>query len=220
MVGLRRCFVSVGMVIGGRRAPWCRQPVGCHSRSDPCMPGWFGVGQLTCGLYIVGSFSLHQFGWCLVVSAALRSACTSWGLSCCSLRRRSRMLSLLFSPLVLRFIAACLSDVAVIVLRLGRAQRVVLVRRCCSRQWSTCLGLCGGPYKPGRPLRFLIPVFGVSACAVVALLPALCLAGFLGWLSPSPPNGLPVLLLDVLGCGGCLGYVLVVQAASGRHGML
>ena len=39
--------------------------------------------------------------------------------------------------------------------------------------------------------------FGVSGCEVVILLPALCLACFVGWPSSSPPNGRLVLLLVV-----------------------
>ena len=81
-------------------------------------------------------------------------------------RRRGRMLSLLSCRLVLRFVVASLSDVAVIVLQQGCALRVVLVGRHRSRQWSACLGLCGGPYglgwprlvAVGRPLRCLSPV--------------------------------------------------------------
>ena len=165
MVELQRCVVSEGMVVGGRGAPSCRQSMGWRSCFDPCMPGWFGVGRLACGLFIVGSFSL-QLGWYMVVLAALRSAGSSWGLSCCSPRRRSRMLSLLSSRLGRRFVAAGLSDVAVIVLRPGRAGRVLLVRCHRSRQWSACLGLVGGRYGPGRPhlvavgppLRCLFPV--------------------------------------------------------------
>ena len=60
----------------------------------------------------------------------------------------------------------------------------------------------------------------MSACEVVALLPALCLAGFVPWLSSLPPNGRLVLLLDVLGLGGCFGSVPVVPVVLGRHGML
>ena len=52
------------------------------------------------------------------------------------------------------------------------------------------------------------------------LLPALCLAGFAGWPSSSPPNGRLVLLLDVLGRCGCLGSVPVVRVALGREGTL
>ena len=147
------------------------------------------------------------------------------------------MLPLLSFRLVLSFVAAGLSDVAVIVLRPGRARRVALVRRRRSCQWSAFLGLCGGPYGPsrpplvavGRPLRCLCPlgvfcrgssVFGVSACQVVALLPALCLAGFVDWPSSTLSNGRLVLLLDVIGRGGRLGSVQVVPVALGRHGML
>ena len=46
------------------------------------------------------------------------------------------------------------------------------------------------------------------------------MAGFVGWPSSSPPNGRPVLLLDVLGLGGRLGSVPVVPVALGPHGML
>ena len=46
-------------------------------------------------------------------------------------------------------------------------------------------------------------------------MPALCLGGFAGWLLSSPPNGWPVLLLDVLGRGGRLGSVRVVPVAFG-----
>ena len=60
----------------------------------------------------------------------------------------------------------------------------------------------------------------MSTCEDVALLPALCLAGFVGWPSSSPPNGRLVLLLDVLGRGGRLGSVRIVPVALGRHGML
>ena len=119
MVELPRCVVLVGMVVGGRGASWCRQPMGCRSRFDPCMPGWLGSGRLACGLFIVGSFSLQQFGWYRVAIAVLWSACSSWDESRCSPRRRSRMSSLLSSPSVLRFVVAGLSDVAVIVLDRG-----------------------------------------------------------------------------------------------------
>ena len=92
MVELRRCVASVGMVVSGHGAPWCRQPMGRRSRCDPCMPGCFGVGRLACGLFIVGSFFLQQFGWYMVVLAALQSACLLWGLSRCGPRWRNRML--------------------------------------------------------------------------------------------------------------------------------
>ena len=160
MVELRRCVVSVGMVVGGRGAPWCRQPMGRLSRFDPCMPGWFDVGRFACGLFIVGSFSLQQW---LVHGCVNRLIVGLFVVGSFGLQR---MFSFLSSRLVLRFVGAGLSDLAVIVLRPGRARRVVLVRCCRSRQWSACLGLCGGPYGPlwphlvavGPPLRCLFSV--------------------------------------------------------------
>ena len=153
----------------GRRRAWRTTVSPTHGTPFPFRPvhAWlFGVGRLACGLFIVGSFSLQQFGWYMVVLAALRPACSLWGLSRCSPRRRSQMLSLLSSRLVLRFVAAGLSDVAVIAFRPGCARRVVFVRRCFSCQWSACLGLCGAPYRldrprlvaVGRPLCCLFPV--------------------------------------------------------------
>ena len=164
MVESQRCGVFVGMVVGGRGASWCRQPMGRRSRFDPCMPGWFAVGRLACGLFIVGSFFLQQFGW-YPVSAALWWACVSWGGLRCSPRQCSRTLSLMSSRLVLRFVVAGLSDLAV-VLPPGLARRVVLFCRRRGRQWSACRGLCGGPYvlglprlvAVGCPLRHLFPV--------------------------------------------------------------
>ena len=123
----------VGMVVSGRGASWCCQTMVRRSRFDPWMPGWFVVGRLACGLFIVGSFSLQQLGWYMVVLAVLWSACSSWGLSRCSPRRRSWMLSMLSFQLVLRFVVAGLSDVAVFALRPGCARRVVLVCRRRSR---------------------------------------------------------------------------------------
>ena len=166
MVQFRRCVVFVGMVVGGCGASWCRQPMGRRSSFDACMPRWFGVGRLACGLFIVRSFYLQQFGWYMVVLAVLWSACPSWCLSRCSPRQRSLMLSLLSSRLVPRFVMAGLSDMVVIVLRPGCARRVVMVRRCCSRQRSACPGLCGCSYglgqsclvAVGRPLHRLFPV--------------------------------------------------------------
>ena len=67
----------VGMVVRGRGAPRFRQPVGRRSRFDPCMPGWFGVGRLTCGLFMVMPWPLPWFCWCTVVLATSWSACSA-----------------------------------------------------------------------------------------------------------------------------------------------
>ena len=90
MVELQCSVVSVGMVVGGRGAPWCREPVGRRSRLDPCMPGWFGVGRLACGLFMVALLFLQRSGWCMVVSLALWSVCSLLCLFCCC--RRCRVL--------------------------------------------------------------------------------------------------------------------------------
>ena len=150
MVESQRCRAFVGMVASRHGASCCCQPMGRRSRFDPCMPDQFGVGWLACGLFTVESFFLQQFGRYPVVSAALWSACASWGQLSCSPRRCSRMSSFLSSRFVLGFAVAGLSDV-VVVLRPGRAPRVVLVRRCRGRQWSARRGRCGGVYRPGRP---------------------------------------------------------------------
>ena len=71
MVESRRCGAFVGMVVGGRCASWCRQPMGRRSRLNPCMAGWFCVGRLACGPSFVGSFFLQQFGLYTVVLAAV-----------------------------------------------------------------------------------------------------------------------------------------------------
>ena len=84
MVELRCSAVSVGMVAGGRGAPRCRLPVGRRSRFDPCMPGWFGVARLACGLFTVMwrlQLRCGACGWCAVVAAA------SWWLGSCGFRR-------------------------------------------------------------------------------------------------------------------------------------
>ena len=51
------------------------------------MAGWFGVDRLACDLFMVGSFLLQRFGWCMVVVAALCLACSPLGLLCCSRRQ-------------------------------------------------------------------------------------------------------------------------------------
>ena len=77
MVELRCAVVSVGMVVGVPGSLWCPQPVGRRSRTDSCMSGWFDVGWLACRLFMVVSLLPLLFGWCLGVSAALWSACSS-----------------------------------------------------------------------------------------------------------------------------------------------
>ena len=170
------------------------------SHFNPCMPGRFGVGRLACGLFIVGLFFLQQFGWYPVLSAVLWSACASWGRLRCSPRLCSRMLSLLSSRLVLRFVVAGLSDVAVVV-RPGCARRIVLVRRCRCRQWSARPGLCGGPYGPGWP-RFV-----AVGCPLCHLLPVRCV---LSWLCVGPSWPCRV----GSGCSSCVGpawYILTLR---------
>ena len=84
------------------------------------MLGWFGVCRVACGLFVVGLWFLQRFCWCLVVLAASWSRCRLLGLSCCSRRWRSLMLSILSSRLFLVFVVAGLWGV---VLRPGRARR-------------------------------------------------------------------------------------------------
>ena len=154
-----RVWSSAGVAHHGIANPWDAVPVSTLA----CLAGLVLAG-LRAVCLLSGRF-FCSFGWYPVVSAALWSACASWDRLRCSPRRCSRMLSLLSSRLVLRFVVAGLSDVAV-VLRPGRAWRVVLVHRRRGRQWSARPGLCGGPYGPGRPrlvavgrpLRLLFPV--------------------------------------------------------------
>ena len=81
MAELRCSVASVGMVVGGPGSPWCRQPVGRRSRIDPCMPGWFDVGRLACGLLMIAlvhgcvnrlMVSLFIVGFFLLPPALLR----------------------------------------------------------------------------------------------------------------------------------------------------
>ena len=58
------------MVVRGRGAPRCRQPVGRRSRLDPCTPGWFGVGRLAAGLFTVKWRLQLRCGRCAVVLVA------------------------------------------------------------------------------------------------------------------------------------------------------
>ena len=217
------------MVAGGRGASWCRQTIGCRSCLDPCMPGRFGVGRLTCGLFSVRLFLLQQSGRHPVVSAALWSACASWGRLRCSPRQCSQMSSLVSYRFVLGSAVAGQSDVLV-VLRPGRAWRVVLVRRCRGCQWPARPGLSSGPYGPRRPrlaavgcpilhspvgrvLLWLARLWRVRACGRCVVASTL-----FGMPSSSPPNGRLVLPSDALGRGGRVGSAPVVPVALGRHG--
>ena len=83
MVELRCSAVSGRMVAGGRGAPPCRPSVGRRSRSDPCTPGWFGVGRVACGLFTVMWRLQLRCGWCAVVVAASWSAGFVWVPSRC-----------------------------------------------------------------------------------------------------------------------------------------
>ena len=66
------------MVVDGRGASRCCQPDGSRSRFDPCMPGWFGVGWLACGLFTVKWRLQLRCGRCMVVIAASWSARSAW----------------------------------------------------------------------------------------------------------------------------------------------
>ena len=90
MVELECSVLSVGMVVGWPGSPWCRQPVGRRFSFDPCIFGWFDVGQLSCCLFMVASLLPQLYGCCMVVLAALWSACSSLGVFCCW--RRCRIL--------------------------------------------------------------------------------------------------------------------------------
>ena len=80
------------MVVGGRGAPRCCQPDGRRSHFDPCMPGWFGVGRLGCGLFTV-KWRLQLRGRrCAVVLAASWSAWSAWVSSRCCRWSYRRML--------------------------------------------------------------------------------------------------------------------------------
>ena len=66
------------MVAGGRGASRPRQPDGCRSRFDPCMPDWFGVGRLACGLFTVKWRLQLRCGRCAVLLAGSWSAWSAW----------------------------------------------------------------------------------------------------------------------------------------------
>ena len=80
------------MVVGGRGAPWCRQPDGRRSRFDPCTPGWFDVGRLACGLFAFKWRLQLRCSWCAVVLAASWSAWSAWFSSRCCRWSYRRML--------------------------------------------------------------------------------------------------------------------------------
>ena len=66
------------MVARGRGVSRRCQPNGRRSGFDPCMPGWFGVGRLACGLFTVKWRVQLRCGWCVVVLAASWSARSAW----------------------------------------------------------------------------------------------------------------------------------------------
>ena len=80
MVELRCSVVFVGMVVSGRGAPRCGNPVGRRSCFDPCTLGWFGVGRLACGPSTVMWRLQLRSGWCAVVATA------SWSVGSCGFR--------------------------------------------------------------------------------------------------------------------------------------
>ena len=146
MVESRCSVVLVGMVVSGRGAACCRQPMGRCSRFDPCVPGRLGVGRLGCGLFIVGSLS-----------------CSSLiGSQLCSPRLCSRTWFSLSSRLFrgLRR-SAC-------------PVRWMCRNRGVPRAWCWFAGIClpavgpsglrGGPYGPCRPclVAVVVPTLLVS----------------------------------------------------------
>ena len=100
MVESWRCVALVGMVVRG---------VAHHGLANP----WDAV---RCLLACLRSVFCRVVFSAAVVLAVLWLACASWVQLRSSPRRRSRMLSLLSSGLVLRFVVAGRSEVAVIML--------------------------------------------------------------------------------------------------------
>ena len=80
------------MVAGGRGASRRLQLDGRRSPFDPCMPGWFGVGRLACGLFTVKWRLQLRCGRCAVVLAASWSAWSAWVLLRCCRWSYCRML--------------------------------------------------------------------------------------------------------------------------------
>ena len=97
-----------GLAHHGVANPWDAVPVSTLA----CLAGLVLAG-LRAVCLLSGRF-FQQFGCYPVVSAPLWSACASWGRLRCTPRRCSQMVSLLSSRLVLRFVVAGLSDVAVV----------------------------------------------------------------------------------------------------------
>ena len=167
--------MSVGIVVGGRGAPWCRKPVGRRFRFDPCMPGGFGVCRLACGLFMTAPLLPQRFGWCMVVLGALWSACSSLGLFCCCWRcrvlgsvgyfGRRPVQPVTVSRRGLGLVVAVMSDAGFLVLRPGCSWRVVLVRRRRSSTRLACRGSRCCPHWFGRLCARLV---WVCRCCVVA----------------------------------------------------
>ena len=100
-------LMLVGRLRDGRVTMFCFVPgygssagVAHHGVANPleavsgdlCMPGWFGVGPLACGLFTVRSRLQLRCGWCAVVLAASWSAWFAWVPSRCCRWSYSRML--------------------------------------------------------------------------------------------------------------------------------
>ena len=155
---------------------------GRRFRFDPCMPSWFGVGRLACGLFMVASSWLQRLGWCMAVLAALGSACSSSGLFCCC--RRCRVLGchvddlcsvgsfvqrsawappVMVSRCGLGLAVAGMSDAGLVVLRPACGRRFVLVLCRHRRRRSACLGFRCCPQWFGW---LCAPRVGVCGCRV------------------------------------------------------
>ena len=160
MVELRCACVSVGLVVGGRGSPWCRQPVGHRSRIDPCMSGWFDVGRLASGLFTVASLLPQLFGWCLGMSSALWSACASLVSFCCC--RRCRILSCCVDDVcaVGSFVrrSACARPVMVSCsgLGAGSSKLVVLVGWSVVEVWNLGVPVCSWVWLPAGVAQHVV----------------------------------------------------------------
>ena len=135
----RVTFLFVGMVVGGRGAPWCRQPVGRRSRFDPCTPGWFGVGRLACGLFMVKWRLQLRCGLRAVVLAASWSAWFAWVPSRCCRWSYRRMLCVAGTSVsvVVSCVLVCPSVVLCSLLTLvGRVRNGSVAVFCCVRGYG------------------------------------------------------------------------------------